>query len=290
MNETPHGSSRITAIACALAVLLVMLVALFMLRDRLRAEMHASVREQSLAQEKLGDQLDRLKTSVDTLATAAQPSNESLAAMDSKLVAMDSTLADLNARLEAIEKKPAEAKPEPLPVAVTPPPAPPAVPAAQTASASSFTTLALMALSGKPYAAELEAWEKTAAPDAKTSATLRAFASSGIPSETDLLRELRRTLDTLARQPSAVDDVSMVGKINTHLAGLVSIKKSGADKNDAYSTIWAALEKADIARLIESVERLDEPTRAPLEAWLKTANARADTLAIFAPTNPQSGL
>ena len=288
MNETPHGASKVTAIACALAVLLVMLVALFMLRDRLRAEMHETTRAQSSAQEKLSAQLDTLKASVDALAVSTPPAGESQTALEAKLVAMEVTMDALAARLEAMEKKPLEVKPESLPVVITPAPAQQAATVSQGTPTNLFTRLALVALSGKPYAAELDAWEKTAALDAKTLATLRAFAQSGIPSDAEIIRQLRTMLDTPTREASGVDDVSMVGKINTHLAGLVSIKKSGTDKNDAYMAVRAALEQADIARLIASVEQLDEPARAPLNAWLSTAKTRADALSIVTSAHHES--
>ena len=290
MNETPHASSKLTAIAGTLAVLLIVLVALFILRDRMRAEIRESTREQTIAQEKLSTQLDTLKRSVDDLARAEKPSDESLASMDTKMADVNNTVAALSRRLEAMEIKTSEGKSEPLPVATPPAAALPIAPNVVTAPTSTFTTLALVALSGKPYAAQLDAWEKAAAPDAKKSAILRAFAQSGIPSESEILRQCRNALDNRATEPATVDDVSMVGKINTHLAGLVSIKKSDPLTNDAYGTVRTALERADIARVIEAIERLDEPSRVPLDAWLKTAKARAEVLGVLSTANAESSL
>lgn len=219
MNETPHGSSKLIAIASVLAVLLVMVVALFILRDHMREQIAASGQEQSRMVEKLATELQAVKSSLESLASTTQPTSESLTAFDAKLTQLSTTLDTMNTRLEALEKKPAEVKAEPLPVVVTPGAPSPSIPTAQGPASQAFTNLALMALSGKPYAPELDAWEKATSPDATTVSTLRSFAQSGIPSETEVIRELRRTLDTLKAQPATVDDVSMVGKINTHLAG-----------------------------------------------------------------------
>ncbi len=269
-------------ILCTVVVLIVIAGGGLALRNELFAFAGQQAKLQADAREKLAARIDALEGA----STAAKPDDAAMAALNTKLTETATQLDALSTRIEALEKK-AQAAPAPV-AAAAPAPAAPTVVATPAAPAPSneLSALKLAALSGQNFSAELAAWNKRHPETAKQTAILSLFAESGIPSEAAMNQQLREAIDA-AVQSKKIDDVSVIGKINTHLAGLVSIKKT----SDAspYATLRSDALKDDLPTLIRSVEALDEPTRAPLASWLKTAQNRADALAALNNLDHQGG-
>ncbi len=276
--ETKRNAQWVVAATCCALVLLVVSGGVFAMRDRLLVEARQEAREQTNEREKLSRRIDALQSSFDNLSSAAKPDGDALAALTDRLTETNTKLDALAARIETLEKKVEEKKPEPAAAAVAAPaPTPAPVAAPQPVSgASELLALKLSAMSGRSFASELAAWSKLHPEAKKETETLSTVAESGIPSEADLNQKLREAIDN-AVQSKKVDDVSLAGKINTHLAGLVSIKKT--NDSNAYATLRKDVLRDDIPTLMRSVEGMDATTRAPLEEWLKTARNRADALA-----------
>lgn len=292
---TKPTSRWVVAATCTALLVLLMAGGGFALHDRLQASLRAEIANQTTAREKLTARLDNVQNSLDALAS--QPKADS-STVDAKLTELTSTLGALTTRLEALEKKAAEAPapiaatsnaaapspvvatvaPTPSLVAATPPPAAIA-PADEPATTNELSTLKLAVLSGKPFAGELAAWAKHHPDSAKQTFALAAIAESGLASESDLNRKLRAALDD-ATASKKIDDVSLAGKINTHLAGLVSIKKTG--QMGVYDALRRDVLREDIATLTRNVEALDESARKPLEPWLIEARTRRDAIAALA--------
>lgn len=279
MDETPDSPSRSLPLTGILLVaVLILLVGLWVVQSRLRGEIREAAQQQAGRHEKLAARMDSLATRLAALEQAPRPDHDAAAA----LAPLTSNLQTLAGRLEELEKAAAAKKAEALPVVITPAVTPPARQSAEAA----LRALIFAAMTGKPYARELGAWSALSHTESTESPRLHAFAESGIPGEIDLIRQLRDALDHPGARP-AVDDVSLVGKINTHLAGLVSIKQT--TPADPYTALRAQLDHATLETLLGEVERLDEPARAPLAAWVGTVKTRAEVLAAFQQLDTRDG-
>lgn len=290
MNEKPNHTHRhhhVLTLCLALIALVTACLLPFLMRDRLRAEIRETARTITSEQEKLATKIDELKASLDSLSNKAAPDTESIAELKRVVTETSTMIEVLGARIDEAEKKASEKKPEPL--GVTPAvPAPSAlIEASPTPSTAVRDALKLAALRGDAYATELAVWEKAHPASAASLDALRVFAASGIPTEAALIRDLRAALPA-SQAPAAAEDVSLVGKINTHMAGLVSIKKKTA-QNDAYAALRRELERADLPTLMHSVEQLDGTARAPLAAWLNSATARTEALRVLATLDAKGG-
>jgi hypothetical protein len=285
-NHT-HRHHHVLTLCLALIALVAACLLPFLMRDRVRAEIRETARSITSEQEKLTAKVDGLKVSLDSLSNKAAPDTESIAELK-RVVAETSTMIEvLGTRLDEAEKKATEKKPEPVAVAPTVPAPSALIEVSPTPSTAVRDALKLAVLRGDVYATELAVWEKANPSRAASLDALRVFAASGIPTEAGLIRDLRAALPAISTATTA-EDVSLVGKINTHMAGLVSIKKKAVD-NDAYAPLRRELERADLPTLIRSVEQLDSTSRAPLAAWLKTATARADALSALATLDAKGG-
>lgn len=288
MNQDhQHKHHHVLTLSLALIALVAACLLPFLMRDRVRAEMREATRTLASEQEKLTTKIDGLKASLESLSNKAAPDAESIAELK-RAVAETSTMIEvLGARVDEAEKKANEKKPEPLAAAPAVPALTPAVEAPSNPATGLLNALKFAVLRGDAYATELAAWEKINPAASNTLDALRMFAPSGIPTEASLIRDLRAALPTIAT-PTTAEDVSLVGKINTHMAGLVSIKKKAAD-NDAYAPLRRELDRANLETLIRTVEQLDSTARAPFAAWLKTATARAEALSVLNALDAKGG-
>jgi hypothetical protein len=270
MSPDANSSRWIVAATCSVLVILVTIGSVFAMRDRLLAQTRETTREQTAAREKLEARVDRLQSDLEALSTQAKPDAAALESIQSTLAEGDSKLAVLTARVDALEKKAQEKPPEPAP-------APVVVPAAAEKSLPSaqVSILKLAALSGDPFPRELQDWLKLHPTTEKQVAPLTQVAANGIVSEDALSRKLIAILDEKPT-PAPVDDMSMTGKINTHLKGLVSIKKTTAP--DSYETLRTLAQQNDINGAERAIETLSESERAPFAAWLTLAQQRRAAL------------
>lgn len=294
--ETPATAKQPSpwgiAITCSVLVLVLAAGGMLAMRDRLLADVGGELATQTTAREKLASQISTLQSSVDGLANQPKADGESLAAVDTKITELSTRIDALSARVDELVKAPA---PTPQTLAtpvvaepVTPPPAAvaPAALAPDVMGATNATTLKLAVLSGKPFASELATWSKQHPEAAKQTYALASVAETGLMSESDLNRKLRAALDDVTSSKK-VDDTSLAGKLNTHLAGLISIKKAG--QVNVYDSLRKNVLRDDITTLTLAVEALDDASRKPLEPWLAEAHARRDALEALAKLDAGSG-
>lgn len=283
-EDHSHRHHHAVTLAIALIALLAACALPFMMRDRLKLELRETSRILTDEQKKLSIKIDSMNAAIDGLSSKAQPDEQSMAELKRNVAETSTMVEVIGTRLDEMEKKAAEKKPELA--APSPPIATPAPAVVAFVPSNAFSVLKLAVLGGAGYASELAAWEKAQAPGSKAPEALSAFAQSGIPTEASLMRDLRAAL-ALTQKPVAIDDVSVAGKINTHLAGLIKIKKATA--NDPYAAIHRDIDRAELQTLVRDVEQLDEPARAPLADWLKTAKTRADALAALGTLESKGG-
>jgi hypothetical protein len=279
-----HPSPWGIALTCSALVVVLAAGGMLAMYDRMVADAQMQDATQTSAREKLTAQLGRLQSTVDALSSQPAPDGQALATLDAKITDLSSTLDALSARVDALSQ---QQHPEP-PQAVAPvaPAAPPMAPAADAAGAPTITTLKLAVLSGKPFAAELAAWAQHHPEAEKQTFALASIAESGLASESDLNRKLRAALDN-ATSSKTIDDTSIAGKLNTHLAGLIRIKKTG--EVHAYDALRKNVLRDDIATLTRAVAALDDTARAPLEPWLLEARTRRDALEALDKLDAGSG-
>ena len=267
--ETPmpkQSSAWIPALLCSVVAGLAAAGYTYNANNTLLATVKANAVTDTTERNKISARLDAAQGSLEALSSQPKPDTD---ALNSQLKDANSKIEALNDRLVALEKKPAAAPASPTPPAVT-----------ESAPSADSAALRLAAMSGKPFSAELAAWQKHHAnADPKILAPLMAQSQTGIPSEAVMNSRLREALDEAAHTKKT-DDVSLIGKINTHLAGLVSIKKT-ADSGP-YAKLRSDVMRDDIDTLTASVEKLSEDERKPLEPWLAAAHSRHDALVALA--------
>lgn len=282
--ETKRSSSWMVAATCSVLVLLVTAGGVFALHDQLQVKAQADAKIQKAERDKLSDRINALQSSLETLGSQPTADNNLLTGITTQLTEANAKLDAFSSRLEAVEKKMEEA---PAPVAVVAPAAPvAAAPApASPETQGAFATLKLAVMSGKPFATELAEWLKRYPTAEKDTVALSALAETGMMTEGALTRELLSTLEG-TNKSTTIEDTSTVGKINTHLKGLVSIKKNNTDP---YANLRKDVMRADSITLAREIERLSETDRAPLNSWLQQAKAREAAINALAKLSLNEG-
>lgn len=135
--------------------------------------------------------------------------------------------------------------------------------------------------SGGPFTSELAA-AKALGADAKAVAALDPFAGNGVPTAAQLQRELRDLLPAMRKTiVSARAGNGILDKLQENAERLVRIRPVGEVAGDDPSAVLARVEakQSDIEAVLGEMTKLPAATRAPAEAWIKTAQARQQALA-----------
>jgi BMFP domain-containing protein YqiC len=269
-DETPIVKSTspwLAAITCGALVAIAGASGAIIMRTQILMQVSADAARARSTLTDLQNRVTTLESQTATLAQAAQPDPAPLNALRSGLDTTGKQLADLTARIDTLEKKPA------LVVTAAPAPAPAS---AGSMSATSYASLASAVRSGAPFADALAAWkhDHSVTPDAI--APLEQAAASGVPSDSMLRSQLQAALVTISPNASGDDGHGLIDRVNTHLAGLVSIKKQSADN---YDTLRADVATAEIATLKREILQLPPQARAPFAAWLAAVQTHDEALA-----------
>ena len=135
---------------------------------------------------------------------------------------------------------------------------------------------------GEPYAGEFAA-AQALAPDAKALAPLDAFAATGVPSAAALARELTALAGTLrqaAQQAAGTPPRDgFLEKLQASAEKLVRVRPleevAGDDPPAIVSRIEVKAAQADLAGALAELAKLPPALRAPADAWIAKAQARA---------------
>jgi hypothetical protein len=139
--------------------------------------------------------------------------------------------------------------------------------------------------SGAPFAGELAVVKTLTAP-AKV-APLEPFAAAGVPSPAALARELS-ALIVAARKPppgspQTGESAGWWERLQASAAKLVRVRPADApptlDPADALARIQASAARGDLSAALAEAAKLPAPARAPIEPWIKRAEARGQALA-----------
>lgn len=265
-------SKWIVAATCSTLVLLMAVGGVFALRDQLFAQARADAAKQSAERDKLASRIAALETVSSGSGTSDPAASEQTAALHAQID-------ELTKRLEALEQPaPVAQKAEPAPP-TPPPPAPTVAPVAEPAPLASKgnegALLVAAIISGKPYDASLITWQKDHPKALDTAMLLQPFAEKGLPSEQELISNLREQLEAIPASETE-EPGGLVSKLNTHLAGMVSIKKTN---RDPYATLRAQVMSESTATLLHSIDQLPEAERKPFTEWRDLARARAAVIA-----------
>jgi hypothetical protein len=134
---------------------------------------------------------------------------------------------------------------------------------------------------GDPFAAEL-ATAKALAPDPKLLAPLEPFAAAGVPTAAALGRELADLAPAL-RASVAAPRESFLQRLQGNAEKLVRIRPAEEVAGNDTSAIVRRIEvkaangdlTGDLTGALAELAQLPPPVRAPAEAWIKKAQARA---------------
>lgn len=179
-------------------------------------------------------------------------------------------------RLTALEK------------AVTEKPAEPAQKPADTAAIDAKIKVATAAVElrgaverGAPYAGEYAA-AKGMAGDGAPLATLEAYASTGIPSNEALARELAMLAPAMLHA-DAPEGANLLDRLQARAARLVHIRPRGEVAGEEPPQIVARAEaktlRGDLSGAIAEIEKLPPAMRAPAQGWVDNVRRREAALA-----------
>ncbi len=133
---------------------------------------------------------------------------------------------------------------------------------------------------GDPFAAELSS-VTTLAPDNKTLAPLEPFAASGVPTAVMLGRELSLLAPALYQAAGVANRESggFLERLQANAEKLVRIKPIAEVPGDDPTTVITRIElkaaHSDVAGALAELAKLPAAVRAPADAWIKQAEARA---------------
>jgi hypothetical protein len=136
---------------------------------------------------------------------------------------------------------------------------------------------------GEPYAATLMAAKPLAA-NADALKPLDVFASTGVPNNNALNRELLALLPKLSpARENSITGSGIVDRLQAGAARLVRIERTdaiaGNDRNAIVSRVTAAALRNDIAEARRELKTLAPADRAVAQAWIDKADARDAALA-----------
>jgi hypothetical protein len=212
----------------------------------------------------LGDTLAALTRRLDEVAATAPGSvkQSDIDALANRIAALEGNLKALS---ESVARRPSSADDR----------------AARAAVAAE--ALRAVVERGAPYQAELAA-VTTLGADQNAIASLEPFAAAGVPSATELARELSLLTPSLLKASGAGSrDGSLVQRLERSAKSLVQITPIDAPPSDEPSAVVTRLdadaERADIGAALADIARLPTPARTLAEPWLQKANARDAAIA-----------
>jgi hypothetical protein len=135
-------------------------------------------------------------------------------------------------------------------------------------------------LSGKPFAAELSAFEELDSPDESAGsplATLAPFAGNGIPTFATLLASFDVSVDGLnAAQAIPPADAGFAERLKYNLTHMVSVRRisEGQTGNSVQAIVGRAqahLEREEIEAAMTEIKSLPESARGNFSSWLDDA-------------------
>jgi hypothetical protein len=132
--------------------------------------------------------------------------------------------------------------------------------------------------SGAPFTAELDQ-AKSLGGDDRTLASLAPFAASGVPSAAALAQELKGLIPAMLKASGAQAPVGgFLERLEANAEKLVRIRPVGAPAGDDVAAVLARIEiesaNADLAGALADVNKLDGAARAPVQDWIRKAQAR----------------
>lgn len=198
------------------------------------------------------------------LAALQAKSTPDLSGVQQKLAALDKTTADLGDKVAAIGK--AER---------------------QQAAADPKAAMALVLLQireavdvGRPFGAEYQALVLLAhdQPDIAAAAQpLAGPAQTGVASRAALIERLRQLAPQIATAHPPPTD-TLKSRVVARLRSLVTIRRIDGDNQTpaeaAVSTAQDDVAKGDLAGAVAGLDKLDGPSKAAAEPWIKMAKAR----------------
>jgi hypothetical protein len=136
---------------------------------------------------------------------------------------------------------------------------------------------------GGPFAAELTAAQSQGA-DAKALVPLAGFAATGVPRAQALARELSALEPALLQAAAGTpSDGGFLEKLQTNAERLVRIRPVEEVAGEEPAAVIARAEikaaRGDVAGALMEVANLPAPIRAPAQAWIGSAQARAAAIA-----------
>ena len=131
--------------------------------------------------------------------------------------------------------------------------------------------------------APLLATTKPLMPDAKAAAPLEPFAATGVPSATALARQLTELAPALYQAAGSPRDTGLLDRLTASAEKLVRIRPinevPGSDASAVIARIEFKAAHADLNGALAELAKLPADVRAPADAWIKAAQARAAAIA-----------
>ena len=219
------------------------------LNERLTA-VRAEVREDLLAETdaRIRNAIEETEREVDSL-------REALTEQEQR---SDQRIAQLTDRLEVLQRRDA------------------------SASQQGVLILALSNLAGaidrgEPFERQLDDVERLA-PQSRSLASARRYASEGLPSDQVLEDRFQDTARRALAAEGRAEAEGGFGRLMANLRGLFTVRRIGEVEGDTPSAIIsraeAALERSDLAAATQELEALEGPAADAFEPWMEDARAK----------------
>lgn len=263
MEPQPTTTPRSHTLGAIALATLVIVGGLVVMRQEILAAIAQNAAQQQADLKKLSDKLALFDSRLTAVESA--PKSEESATNDKlelELASTKDSLALLQAKLDDIAAKPA----------VTPQASAPTAPAVEKHTPS----LSELVRSGAPYETALNDWLKER-PKAPALTALKQHAATGLPTEPALREQFRDIVSHLATlQP--VQESDALQKLNTRLAGLITIKKASEQPKE-YASLAAVDSTTSLEAMVLKVDALPENARAPFTVWREAVRTRQAALA-----------
>ena len=269
-----------------IAILLVGVVfcgALLAVRDEAQTAARAQAIATRDALEPLSKKLSALEGRLAMLESAPKPDLTALDGLRADVSALQATASQLQERATALEKKPVlSSSASPASAAANDPVKSSPQTVTSTMQPGLTSALKMAVLSGLPYQMALEAWEKAQPGNPVTIPVLRRYAAAGLVTDASLRSQFQEIAEQLTKSaPETAEASPFLSRINTHLAGLISIHKT-ADHVAELTKLAQGNESLTPEQLAAKINALPSDLQTPFASWKAAFASRNAALAELA--------
>ena len=210
--------------------------------------------------EELDSEIAKLKGDV-AKSGENTPTQAATDALDARTKALEAQIAKLTTEVQASQKAPLVAQDG----------------GSGAALALAFEALRRAVVDGDPYAKQLDQF-RSYAPESLDVSAISAYATTGVPRQRDLLKELPPLLRSAGEAADKADDETFLDRLATNAQAIVRVRRIGPVAGEGaaavLSRIEAEMRASDLAGVLRETKSLKGPALDILKPWLAKAEMR----------------